>query len=334
MQTAQLKMYEKKTLPLGLGHDFDVQTSGVAYWDGTSGSSSTSNCTPTKITTEAHVLPGFEQALLLTNSAAGGYSRSEVITVSPSQPVYVGVLLKLGAGTSATLKLYNVDGAAYFGDETITYSGEQYALVEIRANTPAGCNRMQVEIGGTGAADTVYVQGVFGPYMAGMRYVELQQSWLDETYKLRLIRPMRFKIQVSSNVYDYTSRYWNGDLRLGEDYQPLEVTNRAINPYSLPLNDVPGIEDDLDHPIWIHVQRSLGDTEPLDSEAATTTGPLEYLMSGYLHQVALALQNAQPNKPRWAEFVAETRFEDALETVARSTPQALVRERRVMHIRA
>ena len=101
MQTAQLKMYEKKTLPLGLGHDFDVQTSGVAYWDGTSGSSSTSNCTPTKITTEAHVLPGFEQALLLTNSAAGGYSRSEVITVSPSQPVYVGVLLKLGAGTSA-----------------------------------------------------------------------------------------------------------------------------------------------------------------------------------------------------------------------------------------
>lgn len=230
--------YTSRTMqPLITFTDADMRRSDANYWDGTSGGSANSNCTPTKITTDA-----FEggRALQLVFSAAG-YNRGPKRKVYPGQTIWTAFRGKTSAST-LTFNLWNATGAALITTDTApTYAGIDYGIAWRRSTVPAGCNEVQVQINAA-AACTAVVDAFWGPYIFGDTRITLPVD-LDDQWRLRLIRPTRYNpLPGTSQVYDAYSRIFTGDLMPPnpEGSDPgdfsFEINELDVNPYAINLN--------------------------------------------------------------------------------------------------
>jgi hypothetical protein len=327
--TAIQKMYSTTNVLITRGTDMDMETSGVNWWDGTSGDSATSNLTPTKTTTSANVYSG-TQALLLTASGANAYDRSQRLTVTPGLSMYTGVVARPTTATSTiTLKIYDVTHGAYLsGDSYIT--GMEYGYIDRVDTVPAGCFQVQVELRLTAATDVVAVDSVTGPWQQGMRRIDLP-SWLNEAYKIRYLKPSYFHSSMpnSSRAWDAYSRYWTGDWQNPQDFS-VETFHREVHPYSINLA---GDRELPQFPVWIAAERSLADTEPVTTETGTTSAPFEEVMSYVMYEWAAALSGLRPDDPRYGKLRDEYRIKESVETLARP-PQAMATPRGLRNLRA
>lgn len=324
--TAQKNQYAYTHIALTRNNgasDMDMETSGVNYWDGTSGGSSASNATPTKATSANNVYSG-TQSLLITLSAANGYVRSEKFRVNPSQQTVTGIILRADVGT-ATLALYDVTNGAYITTgNNVSYSGEQFAFLWRTDTMPSGCEEVNVEVRGTGASDLIYVDCVYGPWQQEAHRVPLA-SYITEAYKLRTIFPAAFNLSITSSagqIYDAYSRYWTDTWRMPQDFT-IENFHREVAANSLLFNYPKSVPMDTGQMLWLQLARRLSDVEPLTSESAVTNEDLEKEMAYVQHEVALAALEMLPTNAFWKQMVEETKVEEAIETLGRPPPAAV-----------
>lgn len=314
-KTAQTTQYERKTVPLTPGHDFDMLRADVNYWDGTSGSSSLSSATATKVDDEDLVDFG-DQALFVNLSGVDGYTRGERIRVSPGQTYLLGAIIRLAAG-GGILRVWDYTNSAYIqtADE-FTYGGAGFAYVERRIRVPSGCFEIQPQLQGTLATTDMYAAAVFGPQSKLTRRVELPE-WADNGFNVQMIRASEFLARIDDGIWDASSRQWIGDLVPGDDFS-VEVSDRAANPFQVNFNATESVDWAVgQRPLWVYAQRRLSDKEPLLTEDATTTAPFEQVIAHHQHQIALLAHSLQPDNPRWAELVAKTQLRKAIETIVR-----------------
>lgn len=223
--------------PLITFTDADMRLSIVSWWDGTFGSSANSNCTPTKITTDA-----FEGARALNLSFSGaGYNRGpKTLKVYPGQQIWTAFRGKTSAST-LTFNLWDGTQSALFGGTAPTFTGRDYGVVWRRDTVPAGCYDVQVQINAA-AACTAVVDAFWGPYIFGETRIVLPVD-MDDKWRVRLVRPTRYyPLPNTTNAYDAKSRQWAGDLlppnQATQDQGDFsfEINDLDVLPYSINLN--------------------------------------------------------------------------------------------------
>ena len=316
LNTAQRKQYEEALVILNAGTDLDMETQGTAYWDGTSGGSSTSNVTVTKTTTPANVYSG-KQALLLTATGANAFCRGEMIRVTGAKSVTVAPIMRADVG-KVTFKLWDPTNSQYVG-QSIVYTGEEFAAFPVSYSVPSGCEHLQPHFLLEGASDIAVVDCVFGPFDSDKSVFRLPQ-WMNETYKLPFIRRSTFRSSISGvgDGYDAFSRVFDGDYRLGQEYQ-VEAHNSASNAQTLSFEN--GVRVPTQTILWLAARRSLADNEPLLYPSSVTTAPFEQVMAYICWEIADLLEGRHPTDPRWPRLKAEQAINVGEETAARPGPQ-------------
>lgn len=306
----QKKQVDRDFRPAGVYPDSDMETAGVEYYDGTLGSSAVSNAGVTKDTDSADVFSG-TQSLFINLTGAGGYCRFQRYRVQPNKKVWLAIIGKT-TGTM-TVKVWDYSNSAYIGT-TRSYSGADFALIERSFTTPAGCEEIQIEVGGTDATDDVWVDSTFGPIVQGRRRFRLPTEFA-ESYQVRYVRESRFLSKLADGVYDAYSRQWVGDWEAPADFTT-ENFHNAANPYFVNFSEE--VDDaELMAPLWLVVERPLSDVEPLDSETATTSAPFEQVAAYARHELALLIRDRNPGVQRWVDLVDETRVIASFERIAR-----------------
>lgn len=304
--------------------DYDMERSGVAYWDGTSGSSAASNITPTKSTTD--LFTG-TQALLLTATGASGSVRGEKMRCQAGQTFMSAVLVRADVGTIG-FQWYNLTGAANFSTGTeITYAGEDWVMIIREDTVPSGGEEMQPRFSLSGASDIGYAGPIFGPYFQGQRVFNIP-STLDETYEIKALRPSRYGVNIASRVYDAYSREFYGDLLQPQDFY-VEHLIKDANPTRIQLyRELPA------YPIWISAERDLyASGETLSTEASTTSADIDMLialtMEDWIENKALPRIEAPAQRGKLAALLAEYKKQLLVEEIARpSLPRKERAERR------
>lgn len=320
LQDAMRNLPENKTVPLGIGHDFDMELSGTDYWGGAGllGSSSKSNCNVSKVTTEDLVNWG-EQALKVALTSAAGYSRGEAIRVTPGATYYLTPSVRVEAG-AVTPRIWDKTNSAYIDTANdVSYSGSEWAVLERTLTVPATCNEIQPQLQGTLISSVFYCDGYFGPYYAGLRQVPRLPTWMDESYKLRIVRPASFGQAIAgvAGAKAADSRYWSGDLQRGVDFD-IEIQRRAANPNRLNFRNTENVQDVMGkEALFLMGERTAYDSEPMLTETSPTSQPFDLVMAYFMHHIALKGLELKPKSSAWERRVAETKMTDAQEFVPR-----------------
>lgn len=221
--------------PLITFTDADMRRSDANYWNGTSGSSTTSNCTCTKITTDSFEGPSALSAVF----SAAGFHRGPTYPVFPGQTIWTAARLKTSASTLA-FGLYDTTNAALIttGGASPTTTARDYAVVWRQDVVPAGCYNVQVQINAA-AACTAIEDCYWGPYIFGQKSFTLPLD-IDESWRLRLIRRTQYySLPTLTQVWDARSRNFVGDLvpasKGNSGDFTLEINEQDVNPYRLNL---------------------------------------------------------------------------------------------------
>ncbi len=302
-----------------------MQTDGTDYWDGSLGSSAASNASVSKNTNPLNVYSGM-QCLQVTTFAANGYTRSELVRVSPGQQLFTAATLRVNVG-GARLKLYDVTNAAFIETANdVEYEGRQMAVLSRVDQVPEGCHEVQVQITGTTSLDDIYVDSVYGPMTQGRRRLVLPE-WMDEHYTVQALKPAAYASQIGVNTFDAYSREFVGDWKPPLDFS-LEPFLREANPAHLIFTR------DLPHQVvWVEATRSWYEVEPLVDETSTFSGDIDELMAYVQLEVAQLMREAQPEDPRWQKYYDEARLLTAREELARPlAPREPIRLDQVMRI--
>lgn len=326
MQNALLAILERKTVGLGFGRDYDMMLANVNYWDGTSGSSSKTNLDVEKVA-DRDFTGDSEQALHCTATGANPVTKGEFVRVWPGSEVLIATIGLVAAG-GLIVRYYDLDNAAYLdsGNE-FTYAGAAQAYMERNFRVPDNCYRMRPEFWGSTAASEWYDSQVFGPYAVGDRVFEHLPSWVDERFKVEMVRPGRFHNQLSgvSGAYAAASKYWAGDLVQPRDFQP-QIEYRAANPSKLVFEENRWVQEDIGHkPLWLQASRTASVGEPIDDFTSTTTLPLQLLLPYFKRELAGIGHSLQPEDNTWILRQAENDGDVAYEVVARQEPTKAVK---------
>jgi hypothetical protein len=330
LQEAQRRQTERTIVPLGDGEDSDMELNNVDYWDGSLGDSSVQTVALEKDTDATDVFSG-TRALKVTLTAAAGYVRGRTLRIPAKTGlrIKVGIIGRADTGT-LTFRVYDTTNATLIPGATKSYTGEDWAYLEIEFTVPAGCEEIQYEFAGTEDAEVLLVDSCFGPFISGRRYYPLK-SWVQDGFQVRFIRPSEFKLELSAGVYDVKSRVWLGDY-WSPDHFHVESYNRWANAQAVQFTT--NVEnEELLQPLWVVAERSLFVNEPLGSETAATTADLDQVVANAQAVIAERLLDAHPNEAWFQQLVAETRLEAAVENVTRP-PQARVRRKEQKVLRA
>ncbi len=316
LATAQKKQYREKLVMLNIGHDFDMLTPGVDYWDGTSGGSSVSNVTLSKANSPLSPSGSETQALLLVATGANGYSRGELVRVQARRTVTTAFLVSAAVG-SVTCKLWDASHSAFIQTvPDVVYSSVDYAMVIRQDVIPDGCELVQPQITLTGAADFVLCTGIFGPFDP-QKGVFTLPTWLNENYKLPFVRRSTYtsSVQDLNQTYDAYSRHFDGDYKLGEHYE----VEAFVDPPKLSFEN--GVSLPQMQPLWLAAQRSVADSEPLLYPSSVTTQPYEQVMAYFMWELADMLEGRRKEDPRWPKLKAEQAFNVGVQATSRHGPQ-------------
>lgn len=334
MQDGQKKQVDRQFWALSLGKDGNMERADVDYWDGTSGGSAASNATPTKVTDEEYVYQG-PQALKIAVTAAGGYVRSQLYRITPGKLTDVGFIGRVDG--TMTFKVYDATNGVYLTSGR-SYAGEDFVAMFERVTPPAGdangsgaCYEIQLEWSGAANGENIYVSNILGPYPHERRQFELPAEYA-EGYNVKGVRTVRYLGQIRSEIYDAYSREWTGQLLPTVDYQ-VESFHRSANPYHLAFTG-PFEDEWFYYGIWAVAERPLSEVEPLDTEGASTSVPLEQAKKYWMASIAEIIRDRNPDDEWAQQKYQETRFEEAVETLARPPVSATVQKRGRVRLRA
>ena len=301
--------------------DFDMEASGVAWWDGTSGNSAATNITPTKSATD---LFSGTQALLLTATGASGSVRGERLSCQAGKSFYSAAIVRADVGTIG-FNYYDVTNAAVFSSPgEVTYTGEEWALAEGVFQVPTGCEEMQARFSLSGATDIGYVDCIFGPYFAGSRIFGLP-DWMDETYELKALRPARHRVSIADRTYDAFSREFYDDWVPGQGRFEMVPLERDVRPAQIQTyQNLP------QEPIWISAERDLFQAgQTLATESSTTTHDLDQMVALSMVSILEDMLLPRGGDPELERLLAKYKGVEVVEEIARpSLPRKERAERR------
>ena len=301
-------------------YDFDMETSGVNFWDGTSGGSAASNATPTKTTDDEDVRTG-TQALSIATSDATNYIRSATFPVVPGSNLVIYIMGKAEVGT-LQVQFRDVTNSALFGTQ-VTYDGEEYARIRLQATVPSTCEDAQLQISSAATSATLHIDTLYGPYKQGQRRFELP-SYIDENWKIHYLRPLHYAYEFGSNLAaGYSEEPWSaeGDW-VAPQHWSLETRHREANQYLLQLKRG---HDLSDTPYQIVCGRPWSDVDTLSTESATTTAPLEQLLDLACREIFSLLHARDRSNKTWAELYERYKDYAEIEELARPWPASVPR---------
>lgn len=318
LQLAQQQIRQKLLLPLSGGrvasgtggpHDYDMETTGVAYWDGSSGSSSATNLTPTKSTTD---LLYNTQSLKLTASGASGVCLGEKLRCKEGDTFYSAVIARADVGTFG-FTWYNSTGAANFTSLDVqTWTGEDYVVIWRLDTVPTGCEEMQPKFTLSGASDIAYVDMLFGPnWNRGTAF--FLPSSINDTFEVKALRPTRYAT-VSSHVMDAYTENFYGDWQQPNDFA-VQSLRRDVNSLRIVLNS----ERQLPQlPVFVSLERDLYKAgETLATESATSSADLDELCAQAFVNIAQNQLLRNPGDASMAALLAKYSRQVAQEELAR-----------------
>lgn len=325
------------------GIDLDMELGNVNFWDGTSGNSSKSNVTLTK---DPLVAFSGTRSLDFVASGANPFTKSAIIRVTPGRLLYCAAIVIPGSVGPITFSLYDFINSAVIQSVTTTQTFGSWTVMWIQAQVPATCGAVQLMFSSTSATANFWVDTCFGPYQAGQTEYNIQ-SGMDEAYKLRFVRPSQFvSPQPTSGCADADSLSFMGDLTRPEDWD-MEVFRRDLNSNRLRFQansynnrnvgwGFPSggtfMQSGL-RPIWLAMEAKVSDFEPLLTEAATTTQPLDECVCYSLRYLAETESQRDPSNPVWQNMLQEYKAWSVIEDMGRP-PQAMYTPQRLHQIRA
>lgn len=323
LQSAMRKVFERKTLGLGRGNDFDMMLTGTDYWGGAGllGNSVKSNVTLAKDGTTVQYILNGEQALHATCSGASPYYQGEAIGVTPGSDVLWGHLLFPVVG-GVTPRYYDLDHAAFVDTgNDVTLTGNIGVYAERRFSVPQGCYRMAPVFAGSTTTSEWYHSQTFGPFHPEFRLLEALPTWISEGYNLEVVRPARYLTLISglTQTYAANSRTWHGDLLESQDWEA-EIQYKAARPNKLAFHDTGPVNEDMGlYPLYIQATRQGDVGDPIVDFTSTTELPLNLVLPYFKHEVA-TIASGSDKDPIWAQRMADTTMDESFEAVARMRP--------------
>lgn len=183
---------------LTLVTDGDMETSGVTNW-------TASNSTLTKSTTAGYVFQG-KQALRVQNSAANGYARSALVSVTETQNFCCVADVRVVTGT-ATLRLYDETNGAAIDSVTTSELRRGYLWID-NTTIPSGCKQVSVRLIGTGASDDIYWDNV-SLRNTNATEMDLPSWFLDKKWLEELVYIYGGNTEQDNDLYFADERYDN-----------------------------------------------------------------------------------------------------------------------------
>lgn len=318
--------------PLITFTDADMRRPDANYWNGTSGSSANSNCTATKITTDAFEGPS---ALQLVFSAAG-FNRGPKMRVYPGQILKTYVRFKTGANI-LTFNLWDSTHTQLFSGTAPTFGGLDYGVFWRQDTVPDGCYEIQVQTNCSGAA-TAVVDAFWGPYKFGTKRLMLPVD-LDEDWRVRLVRMTSYDYNLPgvSQGYDAYNREFSGDLvppRNGDsgDFS-FEINRQDVQPYS--INLYRPIEEYLNNgPIDLATEHYASASEAFAAVADTSVlGKDELTDFGMVELSKIMTRVYAKGDQGWSDRLKEYASKTAFQVMVRQ-PQARREIREIYRLRA
>lgn len=269
---------------LTLVTDGDMETSGVANWTAT-------NATVAKVTTAASVDKG-KQGLSITTTAALGYAESVAIAVTGNRAMPVVADVKVTAGDSAKLELWDKTNDATI--DSVTTSDTQPMLLWLNADIPSTCKSVAVRLVGVGNGDIAVWDNISFRYHS--RAEISAPSWLTERWQAENIR-YTLDTGYSSTSYtrtrdlrEYPQVY---DFDLLEDYG-------ASTPFRVRFSDLPH----QSHVFLVGI-RPFGE---LSADTDTTDADKDWLCRNVLAEI-YAEKDDKAKAAYWAARAAEVDME-------------------------
>lgn len=290
------RIYFETQVPLTRVTDGDFPNS-VANWTGT-------NANLTAITAAANVYSGIG-SMRVANTLANGYAASVAITVSKGEPFWCSAICRSASGTADLVVWDNTNGAVISNK---THTDSQWQRLWILDYLPSTCESVIIRCRGTESDADIYWDSVHF-YTLNERRI-MAPSWLDEPWKFLKLREAKYARSLATGQDDATTRYlqdWFSPAHFTLDpFQP------EVNPYAVQLQR-PLPQTDL----WIEAKRPYFDLEPLATDSATTTAPLNLILAFSKLELASLLTKRYPQDPKWQQLYREAERETSAETLAR-----------------
>lgn len=216
-------MSYQELLPLTLGTDLDMETSGTANWTAT---------TATLAKNTTYVLFG-RQSLSVAATAANGYAQSAAIPVTPDELLIVAAAV-YGDEQQAELILYDVTNGADI--ETARHDEEGWALLSFNENVPEDCYEVAVRCRTKTNAGTTYWDHV--SVLKASELIYDRPSWLAKSQDFIKLISFPASHSLTSDNADNAYRLWIQPSQHVDMIQQIEA-HRGVVPLRLELDSRP-----------------------------------------------------------------------------------------------
>lgn len=292
-------MSYQELLPLTLGTDLDMETSGVANWTGL-------NATLAKNT--SYVLFG-RQSLSVAATVADGYAQSAAIPVTPGELLIVAAAV-YGDKKQAELILYDATNGADI--ETARHDEEGWAVLSFNENVPEDCYEVAVRCRTKTNSGTTYWDHV--SVLKASELICERPSWLARSQDF--IRLMSFPAShaLTSDNADNAYRMWVQSSQRVDMIQQIEA-HRGLIPLRLELESRPS------RPIFVMGKRYY---PSLSADTDTTMADKKTVIAGGLYHAYRKLgEDYADLEGRWGyNFMRLRRNVEGRQTVRMVSPYA------------
>jgi hypothetical protein len=246
--------------------DAGMQNSTMASWT-ESDADAGAAITGSKVTTanSENVYRGIGSMRGL-NAAAGGYLRQRY-NVTPEQRIVVHAISRLDSGTNAELVLRDVSNSAFIGT-TVEHDLEAWQFMRRIETIPDGCKILEVRLQGEGTTDDVYWNGLF-VMPQGVRQMILDTRW-DTAYKAEMgLKYVRLRNSSENDIFD---AFGTEMIDIPPHLYDIDIETPGANPTRIFFHD--GIEQYLEHPIYLHGRRAFSDLYTVAIDTMATSIPI------------------------------------------------------------
>lgn len=249
-------------------------------------------------------------SLEVTNSAAGGYTRTSELMVNPGDRLFHGAINRADGAYTAVYRLWDTTNNREIG-EAIEHSSRAWQTIRRTDTIPEGCYSVRAQLEGAESNAVIIWDTLFGHELSGR---ELGcPSFLNEPWQLLDFMQADYARQVAPGRFNADSiirhAWYNPDQfklePLALDSQPRRI--QATNRYGLPEAD-----------LWLYAKRPHSDQVDMISEILATSAPEDLIMAAVYAELGLVLW-LRYQEPRWMALWKEN--EALLEAQKRAKPQ-------------
>jgi hypothetical protein len=238
-------------------------------------------------------------------------------SVHAGEQVHTAALCRADVGT-AYLALYDVTNAVLIGS-SVSHAGEQWAIIERTDNIPAGCETLEVRIGGTGASDETYWNGLW-VWRTRDNLIRLSTSW--DPFRIPTLAYLRHGYNIGSGVYSA----YAGDLEpLSTSVYGFLQSRPAANPYAVRFSNSNWWRQ---YPIYIMGRRPYSDLVTFTSSDLSTEIAADHdLFEAEMRLQLLTMGDVKMTAPN-ADELLQAAYWDRQDAASQFNIEALPRRQR------